>query len=364
MSSGPVEEAEARAASMSTAERPLGEPGRPMDRRSPFFIGMVGAAGVAVTYALAQIVVGMRDMLLLIGLAFFLAVGFDPIVSWLARRGLPRWAAVLSVMLASIGVLVGFLAMIIVPLVQQATEFARRLPEYLQSDTVIGRLNERYHLQERVQQAFSGQGSVLDGLLGAGRVVFSAVAGTVIVIVLLAYFLADMPRIRRTIYRLVPNSRRPRAILIGDEIFGKIGSYVLGNLVTSLIAGVVTFLWLILFGVPYPVLLAIAVMLLDLIPTVGTIIAGITVSLVALTVSWPVAIATAAFYVVYQLIENYLIVPRVMNRMVDVPGILTVISILVGGTLLGIIGALVAIPATAAILLLTREILFPRLDKS
>jgi predicted PurR-regulated permease PerM len=195
-------------------------------------------------------------------------------------------------------------------------------------------------------------------------VVFSAVAGTVIVIVLLAYFLADMPRIRRTIYRLVPNSRRPRAILIGDEIFGKIGSYVLGNLVTSLIAGVVTFLWLILFGVPYPVLLAIAVMLLDLIPTVGTIIAGITVSLVALTVSWPVAIATAAFYVVYQLIENYLIVPRVMNRMVDVPGILTVISILVGGTLLGIIGALVAIPATAAILLLTREILFPRLDKS
>jgi predicted PurR-regulated permease PerM len=157
------------------------------------------------------------------------------------------------------------------------------------------------------------------GLLGAGQMVLSALASSLTVLVLTIYLLSDMPRIRRLIYRLVPRSRRPRAILLGDEIFGKVGGYVLGNLITSLIAGVGTFVWLVAWGVPYPLLLAIMVALFDLVPVIGAPTAGIIVSLVALTVSVPVAIATAVFYAAYKLAEDYLLVPRIVGRSTDVP---------------------------------------------
>ncbi len=117
-------------------------------------------------------------------------------------------------------------------------------------------------------------------------------------------------------YRLVPHSRRPRAILIGDEILAKVGGYVLGNFITSVIAGLGTYFWLLAFGVPYPLLLAMFVAFLDLIPVIGSTVGGIMVSLVALTVSLPVALATLAFYIVYRLAEDYLIVPRIMGRTV------------------------------------------------
>jgi predicted PurR-regulated permease PerM len=189
-------------------------------------------------------------------------------------------------------------------------------------------------------------------------------AGIVIGVALTLYFLADMPRVTRTLYRLIPRSRRARGGLLIDEIFARVGGYVLGNVVTSVIAGVGTFIWLVIFGVPYALLLSVFVAFMDLIPIVGSTVAGIIVSLVALTVSLPVAIATAVFYIVYRQAEDYLITPRVMNRTVEVPGLATVIAVLIGGTLLGIIGALIAIPIAAVVKLLLEEVSFPRLDSS
>ncbi len=126
---------------------------------------------------------------------------------------------------------------------------------------------------------------------------FGAIADVLIVIVLTVYFLIDLPRIRITLYRLIPHSRRPRAILIGDEVFAKVGAYVLGgNVVVSVIAAAGTFVWLMAFGVPYPLLLGIFVGLFDLIPVVGSTIAGVVVAAVALTVSLPVCIATVTFF--------------------------------------------------------------------
>ena len=184
------------------------------------------------------------------------------------------------------------------------------------------------------------------------------------IVVLSIYFLAGLPRIKVFAYQLVPHSRRPRAILIGDEILAKVGGYVLGNFITSLIAGLGTYFWLLAFGVPYPLLLGIFVALLDLIPVIGSTVGGAVVTLVALTVLLPVALATLAFYVAYRLAEDYLIVPRIMGRTVQVPAIVSLIAVLIGGVLLGIIGALVAIPIAAAIRLLLHEIAIRRLDKS
>jgi predicted PurR-regulated permease PerM len=130
------------------------------------------------------------------------------------------------------------------------------------------------------------------------------------------------------------------------------------------IAGFGTFLWMIAFGIPYPVLLGLFVALLDLIPVVGSTIGGAVVTLIALTVSLPVALATLGFYVAYRLAEDYLLVPRILGRAVKVPAVVSVVAVLIGGALLGIIGALVAIPAAAALRLWLDEVAFHRLDNS
>ena len=248
----------------------LGRLGRPMDRRSPFFIGMAGAAGVAVTIALVELIIRASSVLVLIGLALFIAAGLDPVVSWLIRRGVPRWAAVLVVLLGMLGVIGGFLAAAIPPLAAQTANLIAELPHYSHTlqdhNSQLGQLNMRYHIEQRLSHLLATRGSSLvGGVLGAGALVLGALASTLAVIVLVVYFLAGMPQIKLFVYRLAPHSRRARAILIGDEIFTKVGGFVLGNVVTSVVAGLGTYLWMLAFGIPYPILLALFVAIMDLI---------------------------------------------------------------------------------------------------
>ena len=297
---GPIAEAEVLAAEMSSDELPLGSLGRQFNRRSPFYIGLTASAGVAVTYGLVRVLGSLSSMLLLIGVAFFLAMGLEPAASWFVNRGLRRWLATTLVFVVFLAALAGFVAAAIPPLAQQAQDLIHQVPNYLQQaqdhSSAIGRLNDRFHLQQRITDAVKGSGgSALNEVVSAGTAVFGALADSLIVIVLTVYFLVDMPRIRTTLYRLVPATRRPRAILIGDEVFAKVGAYVLGNMLISVITGVATFIWLIVFGVPYPLLLAIFVAVLDLVPIVGSTIAGVVTAAVALTVSLPVCIATSRF---------------------------------------------------------------------
>ncbi len=364
-----MQEAVDEAAAQAEETGGLGHPGEPMNKRSPFFVGLAGAAGVAVTYGLAELLIRARSVLILIGLALFIAAGLDPAVTWLTRHRMPRWAAVTAILLVVAGVLGAFLAAAIPPLTNQATALANQLPHYVHTlqdhNSELGRLNTKYHIEHRLASLLSSKGTALvGGVLGAGVLVLSAASSVLVVAVLVVYFLTAMPKIRLFAYRLAPASRRPRVILIGDEIFTKVGGYVLGNFLTSAIAGIGTYVWLLIFGVPYPVLLALLVALLDLVPVIGLTIGGAIVSLVALTVSLPVAIATLGFYVAYRLAEDYLIVPRVLGRTVQVPAVVTLVAVLLGGALMGIIGALVAIPVAAALRLLLHEVAFHRLDSS
>lgn len=366
---GPVAEAEQLAAELSSPEQPLGTPGPRFNPRSPFFIGLAASAGVAVTYGAVHLLVTVSSTLVLIGLAFFLALGLEPVVSWLVNRSLPRWAAVTVVFVLALAMVAGFVAAAIPPLAEQAKQLIDQAPNYMQQaqdhSSTIGKLNDRFHLQQRITDTINGSGgSMLDSVVTAGSAIFDALAHLLIVAVLTVYFLADLPRIRTMIYRLVPHTRRPRAILIGDEVFAKVGAYVLGNVAISVIAGIATFIWLAAFGVPYPLLLGICVAIFDLLPVIGSTIAGVVVAAVALTVSLPVCLSTIVFFVAFRLGEDYLLVPKIIGRAVKVPALTTVIAVLVGGALLGIVGALVAIPIAAAIQLLTEEILFPRLDNA
>jgi predicted PurR-regulated permease PerM len=347
----------------------LGQPGRPLNRRSPFFIGMAAAAGVAVTYGLAELIIRARGVLVLIGLALFIAAGLDPLVSWLTRRRVPRWASVIMILLAAAAVGAAFIAAAIAPLSAQLAALTRHLPGYLHDlqshNSELGRLNTKFHVQKDITNLIHTKGvALIGGVLGAGELVLSAAGSVLVVAVLTIYFLAGMPRIKLFAYRLAPQSRRTRVILIGDEISAKIGGFLLGNFLTSAVAGIGTYIWMLIFGIPYPILLALLVALLDLVPVIGSTIGGVIVTLIALTVSPPIAIATAGFYVAYRLAEDYLLVPRVMGRAVQIPGVISILALLVGGALMGIIGALVAIPAAAAIRLLLNEIAFRRLDVS
>lgn len=359
-----------RAAALAAETGGLGSPGRPLNRRSPFFIGMAGAAGVAVTAGLVELFIAARSVLILVGLALFIAAGLEPLAAWLTRHRVPRWGAVLAIVVAGLGLVAGFFALAIPPLVTQATAFAHQLPAYLHTleshSSGLGRLNQRFQIQQRLTGLLSGSGasSLVGGLLGAGQFVVSALSSAFVVTVLVVYFLAAMPRIRLFAYRLAPRHRRARVILLGDEIFTKVSGFLLGNIVTSVIAGVGTFLWMLALGIPYPVLLGLFVALVDLIPVIGSTIGGAVVTLVALTVSLPVALATLGFYVVYRLAEDYLLVPRVMGHTVRVSAVVSIVAVLIGGALMGIIGALVAIPLAAVLGLLLDEIVFPRLDKS
>ena len=286
---------------------------------------------------------------------------------WLYRHGLPRWAAVVIVLLVALGTFAGFLALAVPVLVSQATHLASELPHYLRSfnnhSTTLGRLNAKYHIVRSLQRLLNGHTS-FSTAIGVGKMVLDLIASVVVVVTVAVYLLADLPRVKRGLFHLAPKSRRARVVLLTDEILARVGGYVLGNLLTSLIAGVGTWLWALAFGIPYALLLGLLVAFLDLIPIIGSTIGGVIVSLVALTVSLEIAIATAVFYTVYRFLEDYLLTPRIMARTVAVPGVVTVIATVIGAALLGIVGALVAIPVAAAVKLLVAEIATPRLDQA
>ena len=348
----------------------FGQLGERFDRRSPFWVGLAGGLGVAIAYLLWAAVTSAQGVLLLIVLALVIAIGLEPVVAMLERRRVPRWAGVAIVSLGVLAVLAAFLALAIPAIVSEVNRLIELGPHYLQSlqskSSLLGRLNRQFHLVSALRKALSGLSlsTVGSGLLGVGKTALNAITDIFIVVVATIYFLADLPRVKRMIYRLVPRSRRPRTQTLVEEVFDRVGGYVLGNAVTSVIAGLGTFVWLEIFSVPYPALLAVFVGLMDLIPIVGSLVAGLVVSLVALTVSLPVAIATAVFYVVYRNAEDYLITPRVMQHTVRVPGLVTVIAVVLGGTLLGVVGALIAIPVAATIQLIVEEVTYRRMDLS
>jgi predicted PurR-regulated permease PerM len=358
---------EAEKAAGATPEHEYGKPGRPFDRQAPFYVGFVGALGVACALAVAWMIFVAGEILVLVGLSFFLAVGLEPAVRWLYGHGMPRFAAVTVVLFVTLGTLLGFVALAIPVVLTQASVLATELPHYLRSlnnhNSTLGHLNARYHFAKSLQKLLRGKDTSFGAVVGVGELVFGLVASFVVVVILTVYLLVDMPRVRRGLYQLAPLSRRPRMVLLTDEILNRVGGYVLGNLLTSLVAGVGTYAWALLFGIPYALLLALFVALIDLIPIIGSTIGGVIVSLVALTVSTEIAIATAVFYFAYRFVEDYWLTPKIMAKTVAVPGLVTVVATVIGGALLGVVGALVAIPIAAAIKLLLEEIATPRLEQ-
>ena len=361
-----------------TVPRPVIEPMAPrgsfwtrIDR--PFVFGFLVTLGGLGAVVLGLALTSLSTVLIYIALALFAALGLDPAVRLLERRGLSRAIAVLVVTLGLIVVFALLLWMVIPIVVDQISSFVRSVPgmvqEFTRSDlyATLGRqFGEQFQdLVAEVQKFLSDFGNLATiggGALKVGASIATGISGTIIVIVLTLYFLASLAGIKTSLLRLVPARDRARAGDITDQITDSVGGYVMGMVVLAFCNATLAFLLYFFLGLPFPPLMAAIAFCVTLIPLVGSVLFWILGTCLALFSNPIAALVFAAIYLVYMQIEAYVITPRVMNRAVSVPGSLVVIGALAGGTLLGLLGALVAVPVTASILIIIKQVLVPKQD--
>ncbi|HEX9235072.1 MAG TPA: AI-2E family transporter [Actinomycetota bacterium] len=306
----------------------------------------------------------VRNILLLVLIAAILAVGLDPPVRRLERFRFSRGWAVVVIFLAAIGFLALFGWLVVPPLVREVKQLAADIPGYIQrlqhDNGFFGDLQRKYHLSERLKDLTSKLPSLASAsfgtILGFTKSIASLIFNTLTVAILTIYFLMALPRMEAFGERMFTGPHRARDIAIFEESLQRIGGYVSGNIGISIIAGVGAFIALTIIGVPFAAALAMWVAIADLIPTVGATLGALAAALVAAFSGIGTLIATIAYFIVYQQVENYLIAPRVMARAVDLSPAAVIVSVLIGGSLEGFAGALLALPVAAAAKAMIREL--------
>ncbi len=342
-------------------------------RGVPLATILVTVAVVVLTYLAGKLAYRIRDVLLMIAVAGFVSLILNPLVVALQRWGIRRrgWAVTL-VAAWTVVVFIGLLAAFGYPLAHGVTHFSQRLPSYVQAAEHgrgwIGHLVTCFHLQAWVNRnapKLQSLGTTLaKPALTAGKGAASLLATLATIFALIVLFQLEGPKMRQGLLQLMPPERAAYYTRVAREITQSATGYALGNLLTSLIAGVVVFVTLTLLGVPFPLLWALWVALVDFLPMVGGALAGIPTVLFALGHSLTAGIVTAAAFVIYQQIENHVLNPVIMSRTASVNPLLVLLSLLVGtsigdwvgGFFGSFVGALLAIPAAGALQVITREL--------
>jgi predicted PurR-regulated permease PerM len=324
--------------------------------------GAYVSLGALAVLGAAAAVYTTRAVLVRVLIALFIAISLDPAVRMLTRRGMRRGLAVLLIFLVAGGLVAAFLVSVIPALVHQFEALVRDFPGYLaglqERSARFRGLSDRFQLTSRIQDLLAGlPGRLGSGLLGLTRRLFGALFSTLTVLVLTVYFMADLPRLRHGLLRLFPHAHRARFGRIADVMVDKVGDYMIGNLLISLTAGLASFAVLEALGVPFAVPLAFVVALCDLIPMIGAALGAVVCVLAALltTELWPTTVIVALFFVAYQQLENYLIAPRILRHTVSLSAAAVLLASLIGGTVLGLVGALMAIPVAAGLKVVLAE---------
>src|SRR5215211_2994935 len=329
------------------------EPSTPPDRLRPALLfrwGALFSLGAATTLLGLYALYTVRAILVRILVALFIAVSLDPAVRALERRGMRRGFAVTLIFLLAFGLAAAFLLSVVPPLVTQISNLVDDLPGYLTRlqarSSQFRQLNDRFNVSDQLR----GTVGTLPGRLGTGLLGLTILVFTI-------YFMADMPRIRTGLVRLFPIERRPRARQVVDLVVDKVGGYMIGNIIISIIAGIAAWIAFTVLGVPFALPLSFVIAICDLIPMIGATLGAVIGVTVALFTSelWPTTILVAAFFVAYQQLENYLVAPRVLKTTVELGAAAVLISGLIGATVLGLVGALMAIPIAAAFNVLLNE---------
>jgi predicted PurR-regulated permease PerM len=305
--------------------------------------------------AFVQILGAVRGVLIWLAVAAFLAVALTPAVRFL-RRWLRHSAAVLVVFLGLVGLIAAIAALLVIPIASQGDELVAEAPTYidkLNHNATIRDLDKRYHILERAQSQVSRAPSAAFGVLGS---VVNGVVATITVLFLTLFLMLEMPSISSFLLSLMKPEAAERTRVLAEEINRTVGGYVIGNLIISLIAGTVTAVSLYLLDIPSWLALGVVMAIFDLIPLVGATIGAIIVVGVALAAGGVGdGVVMIVVNVVYQQVENHLLQPIVYRRTVQLSSFVVLVAVLIGGALLGVLGALVAIPVAGSIQLLVRH---------
>jgi len=340
---------------------------------SPFRLGLVLTLGALAAVALGLAFWNLSTIIIYVVFALFAALGLDPIVRWFGRHNVARPWAIVIVYTAFAVVLAGILLLVVPTLVKQISAFFSDLPttisDFQKSDfyawltstfgTQVGAITDQIEtfLTNPTNIAAIG-GGVVNFAVNVG----TTISGLIIVLVLSLYFLAGLPAMKVAFNRFVAARNRAKAAAMTDQITDSIGAYLMGMVVLAFCNSVVAFLLHLFLGLPFPALMGVLAFLITLIPLIGSVLYWITATTLALFTGWVPALIFAVIYLIYMQLEAYVLTPKVMNKAISVPGALVVIGAMVGGTLLGLLGALVAIPVTASILLIIKQVFIPKQD--
>lgn len=362
------------AAPEAPAVRPEGK-GRYLT--NPVYFGFMLAIGMGLACIAFYLVLNVGALAGWLTGALFIGLGLDPLVRKLESWGLPRSLGVTAVFLLFAGIAAAIIFWIIPMVARQAVAFVTGFPQqfesFLNSDLVIT-LDKRFQVRdavdaevEKIFAQIASDTSVVSGflnsLMNAGSTLAEVTTGTIIVLFLSMYVLASLPTIKAWFIRLAPASKRDRIGYLTEKITSSVGQYVSGQALVALCNATVASIIMLVVGVPFAQLLMLVVLILAFIPLVGGVSAAALVSIMALFESWQTAIFFLIPYLVYLQVEAYFISPRIMKRAVAVPGAVAIIAVVAGSALWGVLGALIAIPVAASLLILVNEVLVPRQDQ-
>jgi predicted PurR-regulated permease PerM len=324
------------------------------------------ALGVGVAYLGFRIFEQLKNVILIVAFSTLIGLTLDPMIQFLQRRGLGRPLAALLTWLAAV-------ALLVAPVILAVNAATSQLPTLIKSapDLIANAESHLGTLGQKLSTVTSGQAGgnlnptkIIDYVLTSGQLLFSALTDIVVVAFLSLYFAIELPHLRDITLTVIPASRRGRVSRMLDDTSSQVGRYMLSTVLIALLCGLGTTVWALSWSIPYAVLLGALVSVLSLVPVIGSTLGGTIVTLVSLTVSLPTAIATLIFYIGYRMAEDYIIQPRVMKFSVELPGVITVPSVILGGAILGVPGALFAVPIALIIRTLVRDIVFPAVDRT
>ncbi|MDR7184272.1 putative PurR-regulated permease PerM [Microbacterium trichothecenolyticum] len=340
---------------------------------SPFRLGLVLTLGALAAVALGLAFWNLSTIIIYVVFALFAALGLDPVVRWFGRHNVSRPWAIVIVYTAFALVLTGILLLVVPTLIKQISAFFTDLPTTIanfQKSDFYGWLTDTFGSQvgqitDQVEKFLTNPANI--AAIGGGVVNFAVSVGTtisglIIVLVLSLYFLAGLPNMKVAFNRFVAARNRKKAAAMTDQITDSIGAYLMGMVVLAFCNSVIAFLLHLFLGLPFPALMGVLAFLITLIPLIGSVLYWLTATTLALFTGWVPALIFAVIYLIYMQLEAYVLTPKVMNKAISVPGALVVIGAMVGGTLLGLLGALVAIPVTASILLIIKQVFIPKQD--
>jgi predicted PurR-regulated permease PerM len=358
----------------AVAPEDFGIVGEPLNHSHPFYFGFVAASGAVIAITLLRAFASASQVFVLIIISLFFAMGLNPAVLFIERRGLSRVKAVtatVTLVIGFVGVFIWIAAPLIIDQVNALITNAPQLISDLKNNSTINELNKNYGIVDTIQEKVDS--SIKDGkfvigafggVLGVGKAFISGVFSILTILVLTLYFLAALPTVTQDAYRLVPASRRERVAKITDAIIFRVGAFVGGQITISFFASIFIFFLGLVLDLPYKSALALVVFVCGLIPLIGHFIGMTIVTLIALTVSPLIAAISLASYIIYVQFENYVLTPKVMKRALSIPGLVTIIAALIGTSLLGLVGGILAVPIAAAVLLILDEVVYPKADKN